>query len=108
MALGSLFIVFVVMTVLAIISTVLLFKVKSSNVSDVILVLMTAYSILLAYLGANAEPTNFVVQQVIHWVIGFVAVAGTGVRFVTKKQSMISKVLVTLSVIGGLYTLFLM
>ncbi|MBE5962764.1 MAG: hypothetical protein E7256_15535 [Lachnospiraceae bacterium] len=108
MALGLLFVLFVVMIVLGIISTVLLFKVKNSNTSDVILVLMTAYSLLIAYLGANAEPTNFVVQQVMHWVIGFVAVAGTGVRFVTKKQSMLSKILVTISVAGGLYTLFLM
>nr|WP_302599093.1 hypothetical protein [uncultured Cellulosilyticum sp.] len=108
MALGALFLVFAGMSILAIIGTVLLFWVKNKNAVDVIMVLMTAYSLVIAYLGASGEPTNFVMQQIMHWIIGLVAIIGTGLRFTTNKQSIISKVLVAISVLAGIYTTFLM
>ncbi len=108
MALGILFLLFAGMSILAIMGAVLLFWVKNKKASDVILVLMTAYSIVIAFLGADAEPTNFVIQQILHWVVAFVAVVGTGIRFTTKKQSVISKVLVTVSVLAGICGTFLM
>lgn len=108
MALGALFLTFAGMSILAIIGTVLLFWMKNKNALDVIMVVMTAYSLVIAYLGASAEPTNFVMQQVMHWVIGFVAIIGASMRFTTKKQSMISKILVAGSTLAGIYTLFLM
>lgn len=108
MALGTLFLVFAGMTMAAIVGIVLLFWIKDKNISDIVLVLLTAYSLIIAYLGAGGEPINFVMQQVIHWLIGFVAVIGTGTRFITKKQSVLSKVLVSVSVIAGIYYTFLM
>lgn len=108
MALGAIVILFGVMSLAAIIGTILLFWIKNKNASDVVLVLLTAYSLLIAYVGASGEPTNFIIQQVIHWLIGFVAVIGTGTRFITNKQSIISKVLVSVSVIGGIFDIFLM
>lgn len=108
MALGILFLVFAGMSIFAIIGTVLLFWVKNKNALDVIMVLMTAYSLVISYLGANAEPTNFVMQQIMHWVIGLIAIVGTGLRFITNKQSILSKMLVAISTLGGIYALFLM
>ena len=106
MALGYLFLLFVVMSVLAIAGAVLLFMVKKSNASDVLLILMTAYSITIAYVNATAQPTNFVGAQIFAWLIGLVAVVGAAVRFVTKKQLLLSKILVAGSVVVGIYVLY--
>lgn len=106
MALGFLFLLFVGMSILAIVGIVLLFVVKKNNTSDVLLVLMTAYSMSIAYLNATAQPTNFVGTQILAWVVGLIAVIGTGIRFFTKKQLLISKILVCGSVILGIYFLY--
>lgn len=108
MALGILFILFVVMGLLGIISTVLLFLTKNKKTSDILMILMTAYSLIIAFLAATALPTNFVSKQIICWVISFIAVAGAGIHFGTKKQSVLSKLLVVVSVAGGLVNLFLL
>lgn len=108
MALGILFILFVMMGLAGIIGSVLLFIVKNEKANDVILVLMAAYSLITAFVSATALPTNFVSQQIICWVIGFIAVIGAGIRFGTKTQSVLSKVLVVVSVLGGIANLFLL
>ena len=106
MALGILFLWFVGMSVLAIVGTVLLFTIKKSNTVDVILVLMTAYSMLIAYMNATAQSVDLIGAQVFAWIVGLMAVVGTGIRFFTKKQLLISKLLIAGSVIAGIYFLY--
>lgn len=106
MALGFLFLLFVGMSILAIVGIVLLFVVKKNNTNDVLLVLMTAYSMSIAFLNATAQPTNFVGTQILAWVVGFVAVIGTGIKLLTRKHLLISKILVSGSVILGIYFLY--
>lgn len=106
MALGFLFLTFVIMSVLALIGTVLLFVIKKSNANDVVLVLMAAYSMTIAYLNATAQPTNFVGAQILAWVIGLVAVAAVAGRFICKKQMQVFRILVAGSVIVGMYGLY--
>lgn len=106
MALGFLFLLFVGMSILAIVGIVLLFVVKKNNTSDVLLVLMTAYSMSIAYLNATSQPINFIGPQVFAWVVGSISVIGTGIRFFTKKQLLISKILVSGSVVLGIYFLY--
>lgn len=106
MALGFLFLLFVGMSILTIVGIVLLFVVKKNNTSDVLLVLMTAYSMSIAYLNATSQPINFIGPQVFAWVVGSIAVIGTGIRFFTKKQLLISKILVSGSVVLGIYFLY--
>lgn len=106
MALGYLALLVIGMGILALVGTILLFVVKSKRASDVIMVLMTFYALVIAYLSATAQPTNFVAQQVVCWVIGMIAVVGTGARFFKKEQSLLSKSLVTASVIGGFVYMF--
>lgn len=107
MALGILFLIFVGMCLAAIVGVVLLFWLKTKKGLDVLLVLLTVYSLVIAFMGASGEPMNYVIQQVIHWLIGSVAIIGTSTRFIAKKQSVISKVLVSISVFAGIYYTFL-
>lgn len=101
-----LFLWFIIMSILAIIGTVLLFLVKKGKTVDMLLVLMTAYSISIAFLNAVSLPMNFVSSQILAWVVGLVAVIGTGIRFITKKQLIVSKILVVGSVALGIYLLY--
>lgn len=107
MALGYLFLLFAVMGILAIVGTVLLFWVRKNNITDILLVLMTAYSMTIAYMNATAQPMNYVGAQIFAWMIGLVAVVGTGIRYFTKKQLLISRLFVAGSVIAGIYFLYL-
>lgn len=107
MALGSLFVLFVSMSLLAILGIVLLFVIKKEAVSDKLLLVLTFYSLIIAFLGASAEPTNFVLQQLLHWGIGFVAVIGAVYRFMTRSQSMSSKIIVSGSLLAGILYTFL-
>lgn len=106
MALGFLFLLFVGMSILAIVGIVLLFVVKKNNTNYVLLVLMTAYSMSIAFLNATAQPTNFVGTQILAWVVGLVAVIGTAITLLTRKHLLISKILVSGSVILGIYFLY--
>lgn len=106
MALGFLFLLFVGMSILAIVGIVLLFVVKKNNTNDVLLVLMTAYSMSIAFLNATAQPTNFVGTQILAWVVGLVAIIGTAIALLTRKHLLISKILVSGSVILGIYFLY--
>lgn len=106
MALGFLFLLFVGMSILAIVGIVLLFVVKKNNTNYVLLVLMTAYSMSIAFLNATAQPTNFVGTQILAWVVGLVAVIVTGITLLTRKHLLISKILVSGSVILGIYFLY--
>ncbi|WP_455792736.1 hypothetical protein [Clostridium butyricum] len=106
MALGFLFLLFVGMSILAIIGIVLLFVVKKNNTNNVLLVLMTAYSMSIAFLNATAQPTNFVGTQILAWVVGLVAIIGTAITLLTRKHLLISKILVSGSVILGIYFLY--
>ncbi len=107
MAIGILFLMFVVMGILSIVGSVLLFILKSEKANNILLVLMTAYSIIIAFIAATAQPSNYVLHQFISWIIAFVAVAGTAYKFITKKQSVISNLMVAASVLGGICYLFL-
>ncbi|MDB2151616.1 hypothetical protein [Clostridium butyricum] len=106
MALGFLFLLFIGMSILAIVGIVLLFVVKKNNTNDVLLVLMTAYSMSIAFLNATAQPTNFVGTQILAWVVGLVAIIGTAITLLTRKHLLISKILVSVSVIIGIYFLY--
>lgn len=106
MALGFLFLLFVGMSILAIVGIVLLFVVKKNNTNNVLLVLMTAYSMSIAFLNATAQPTNFVGTQILAWVVGLVAIIGTAITLLTRKHLLISKILVSGSVILGIYFLY--
>jgi|GEM_PF-4721523 len=100
------FLWFLIMSVIAIVGTVLLFLIKKDKIVDMLLILMTAYSISIAFLDAVSLPMNFVGSQILAWVVGLVAVVGTGIRFVTKKQLTVSKILVAGSVAIGIYLLY--
>lgn len=106
MALGFLFLLFIGMSILAIVGIVLLFVVKKNNTNNVLLVLMTAYSMSIAFLNATAQPTNFVGTQILAWVVGLVAIIGTAITLLTRKHLLISKILVSGSVILGIYFLY--
>ena len=106
MALGYLMLLFVGMSIVSIVGTVLLFVLKGKHASDITMVAMTFYALVIAYLNATAQPINFITQQVITWLIGLIAVVGCILYFAKKSSVPLAKGLVAISVAAGIAYLF--
>lgn len=107
MALGYLTLLFISMSIISIVGTVLLFVLKGNHASNITIVAMTLNACIIAYLNATAQPSNFIAQQVISWLIGLIAVVGCILYFTKKSSVPLAKGLVVISVAAGIAYLFL-
>ena len=64
MALGSLFILFVVMALISILGIVLLLVTKNQMVSNICFFGLLIWCVVLAYLDATSLPTNFIGEKI--------------------------------------------
>ena len=106
MALGYLFLGFIGMSTLALAGIIALFILKEGTVYNTILILLTVFSLLIAFLSANAQPINFTTARIIVWAIGLVSIVGLGMHFISKKPLIASRLLISASVVLGIYKLF--
>ena len=106
MALASLFITFMVLGISVISCTLVLLLTKNPKLSDIMLIVLTVLSLVVAYMSATAQPVNFVKEQILAWIIGFVALVGLALRYMKKEQVPTSKLLVAASAISGVLYLF--
>ncbi len=107
MTIGIYFLLFAAMGAAAVIGSVLLFLIRQEKANDVILVLMTAYSLVIALISATALPYNYTFRQAVCWIIGLTAVAGAGIYLGTKKKAVWGQAVVAVSVLAGMANLFL-
>ncbi|WP_040214295.1 hypothetical protein [Clostridium polynesiense] len=105
-AIGALFILFVILSLFGAAGTLLLFTVKSEKASDILMIVMALFAILIAFLSSSGQPDNYVLQRIIAWGIGLLSLGGLIFRFIFKKPQFIDKLLIALSVIVGLLYLF--
>ena len=108
MALGTLFLVFIIMAVVSIVGITFLWLTKNSRTKNFCICGLAIWGVVIAFMGATSEPVNYVSQQVIFWVIGIAGVIGILVNYLGKSKTaeLIAKILVTVSVVGGIYNLF--
>ncbi len=107
MTIGIYFLLCAVMGIAAVIGSALLFFVRNKRASEVLLVLMTAYSLLIALIAATSLPQNATIRQAVCWIIGLVGVIGAGIYFAEKKNGILGQALVAASVLTGMANLFL-
>ncbi len=105
MALGILFIVFIVLAVTAVFIQILLYR-RGNETTNVIFIINMLLGVLLAYLAFSALPTNFTGQRTVAIVWGVLAVAGMALKLATNKFIMLSKILLTVAIVGSLVQLF--
>ena len=110
MALGLLMILFIVMSAVSVVGISLLYLMKSPRAQQVIFYIMAVWGMFIAAYGATGLPTNYTLERLITWAIGFLSVAGIvlHIRSSEDKARMAARLLVTISVAGGIIKLFLL
>lgn len=104
MALGILMIFNIVLLIVAIGLQVLLYKNKATNTIFIINIL---FGILLAYIAYTSFPTNYTMQRTIAIGLGLASILGVILKFKNEKNAIMSKVMITVSIIGSLLLIFL-
>lgn len=74
-ALGSLLILFVGISLVTVITLLLNIVIKDEGKQKVVFYFTVAWSMVIAWLNAGAQPSNFIAQQVTAWAIGGIAAA---------------------------------
>lgn len=104
MALGLLFFLYIVLSVVGLLSIVLLFTVKDPRKNNSIFGFMVIFAIVISYIAATSLPTNFNVARIFAASLGVIAVIAVVLKVMHKNIA--AKLLVTASVILGLTQLF--
>ncbi len=108
MALGLLLLLFIGMSVVSGLGILFLFLIKDHKKRKPVFYFLVVWGMFIAFLSATSLPTNFIMQQVIAWAIGFVSIIALLVylRAKTERQYYISYILVSCSVVIGILRLF--
>ena len=91
-------------------SPLALYLVKSPGARQVIFYIMAIWGMIIAVVSATSLPTNYTLERLITWAIGFLSVAGIvlHIRSSEDKARMAARLLVTISVAGGIIKMFLL
>lgn len=106
MALGMLMIVFIALFIIAGLIQILLYRHGKETKNGIFIVNMLL-GILLSYLAFTALPTNFTGQRVVAIVWGVIAVVAVVMKLSSGRFIMVSKILLTVAIVGSLVQLFL-
>lgn len=104
MALGILQILFIIVLIAAVLTQVFLYR-RKSGTGNGIFILNMLVGILLAYLAFTALPANYTGQKVLAIAWGVIAVVAVVLKMTNEKLVTISKVLLSIAIIGGLVQL---
>lgn len=99
-------ILFILLAIATIIGQFLLYKDKE-NTPNIIFIFNGLLGILLSWLIFTSLPTNFNAQQLLSFIWGLIALIGLAIKFSSAKHIMISKLLLTIAVVGGMVHLFI-
>lgn len=106
MALGMLMILFIAMMVISGLGIAFLFMVKNKKGKNILLYAMAIWAMIIAIMNATAQPSNFLMEQMIAWAIGFVAVIALVIKIKKPEKMMLAQSMVALSIVGGMLDLF--
>lgn len=105
MALGVLMVTYIVLLIIAAVLQILLYRRQNKTNNGIFLVNMLL-GIILAYLAFTSFPSNYTGQRSIALVFGIVAVLALILKFTNRKFIFVSKIMLTVTIIGTLVLLF--
>lgn len=106
MALGVLMIFYIVLTVIGLIIQFLLYKGKRKTNNSIFIINML-FAIFLSYISYTALPTNYTGQKLIAIVWSVIAILAVLLKLTTNKPSTLSKLMLSLSIIGNILLIYL-
>ena len=104
MALGTLMIINIVLVIVAVGLQVLLYKNKATNT---IFIINMLFGILLAYMAYTSFPTNYNMERIVAIVLGIAPILGVILKINNEKNSVMGKVMISLSIFGSILLMFL-
>ena len=108
MALGLLAIIFIVLGALSLLFQILLYKGNDNTKNYSLIFMLNVFlGVVLSFLVYSSLPSNFIGEKIIAAALGLLAIFAIGVRVKIEKHSMVSKTMLTISIIGGLIQLYI-
>lgn len=104
MALGFLKIIFIVILIMAVIGQFFLYMKGRSRIA---LIWNTVLGIIISYLVYTSLPSNFTFQKVLALVWAIIAIVAFILDLRKKETLLISKIMLTVSVVGGIIQLLI-
>ena len=106
MALGVLGIIAVVTMIAGLALQILLYIGKYRN-NSLIFILNVVLALIVAYMSFTALASNFIAQKVLAVGLGILSLLAAVLRVQTTGSHMMSKIMLSISVVGGIIQLFL-
>lgn len=106
MALGVLNILYIVLLIIGITIQVLLYTSKNKSKNN-IFISNLVFALILSYLVYTSLPTNYTDQKVLAIMLGGISIIGFFINLYAKKLLILSKIMISLSIIGSFTMLFL-
>jgi len=104
MALGALLILFIILTVVSILTIGLLFLVKDPQINNIVFFVTAVLGIVISYMAFTSLPSNFTVSRMVAGFFGLLTVIGVVMKFMQKAA--LAKLFVSVSVVLGMLQLF--
>ena len=107
MAFIFLLVLSVFILVVGILGISLLFFLKNRKLKNVVFYFLVIWSMqLIACLNATGLPTNYIVQQIIAWLFGSISIIAIIIKVKKTGETNIPYILVTISVLLGIFMMF--
>ena len=105
MALGILFLSFVILVAISILGISFLLLAKNETVKKIMFYILSILSMGISIVGARSIPTNYILVKVITYIIGLLSVLAIIVHIKTNKRT-VAYALTIISLILGLLKLY--
>lgn len=105
MALGVLLILFIVFIITAVIIQILLYKSKNKSKNTIYIINML-FALIMSYLAFTSLPTNYTEQRVLATVWGVISILALIIKLSKEKFIVVSKIMLTIAILGSLVQLF--
>lgn len=105
MALGVLMIFYVVLIGIAAVLQFFLYRNKDKS-KNIIFIINMLFGLFLSYLVYSSLPMNYTGQKILAIALGAISVLALALKLKDEKYILISKIMFSVSIVGGLLKLF--
>ena len=108
-SLDWLVLVFAGMTAISFLAILLMFLLKNETAKKGLFYFLAAQGMLLSWMNAKSTPLSYPTELALGWMLGAVSIAAIllELRGKGEKKSMIARILVTVSVLLGVWNTFI-
>lgn len=107
MALGYLYISFIVMFLVSILGIVSLYLVKNQNLKNILFYALFIWSLCISFINITALPSNYILQKIFGVLIGILALVSIFIKLKLPNKANTAHLLMVLCIIFGIIDIIL-